>query len=797
MAVYAADIRVGVVGLPALTKLGKALDQVTRKTKLLNAELQKVKRAIKAPTISVNTSRALSDIQKVNRELDKLNSRKVAPTVGSSRGGGGGRGFGGGTGALGKGLLTGAGFGLAGTAGGLASVAAQALNPITLLGAGLGVAAVAAFDYGKAAAIAASETQRFETALRALTEGDDYVEALEAIKESSDRFFTTIPETTKQFTKLTAATTANGLSVEDTKNVYEGLAAANIALGGDAERLNGILLATQQVFSKGKVQAEELRGQIGERLPGAFALFAKSMDVSTAKLDKMLEMGQVSVEDFVTFSKALLEEFGDSADEQLGKSELAGQRLAKAFSDLQLKIGRVLQPLGAAIQDWATGVVESLDKIVTKLMEILNIGDEAIAKNIKILEAERNQLIQQAGGPFGAGLTGPEEARLRILESQLKTLKEQKAISDSLRQGTGTKTKPNQSEDLGGEGKGEESQTAKQLEREQLKALRLLEQQKDFLRTAEEKLKIAEFDLRISQAGNKFLAREIQLEKELFRIRASADKLAQDPRATPEALLAIFKQLKFAEQLIRNDFDKDIKDIMTNAGRALGEGLAESMEELENMEKMFMDFWKDIANKLPDNAFDTALNDSITSLKGALEDSLVGVLDVAIGKADDLGKVLSDIGRQLLSDVGRLFIRAAISQIPFPTFGPPGRASGGVVMPNTPYIVGENGPELVIPSSSGTVINNSAFDEARSSMASSSQTEAANSIVTTGGSEGSSSSLSSSEITVNYETSVINSVSYVTEEQFQEGMKKSANQGKSIAFKELRNRPASRVKAGV
>ena len=41
----------------------------------------------------------------------------------------------------------------------------------------------------------------------------------------------------------------------------------NQLLGGTG--LQGILLATQQVFSK-KVQA---RGQIGERLPGAFALF--------------------------------------------------------------------------------------------------------------------------------------------------------------------------------------------------------------------------------------------------------------------------------------------------------------------------------------------------------------------------------------------------------------------------------------------------------------------------------------------------------------------------------------------
>ena len=35
------------------------------------------------------------------------------------------------------------------------------------------------------------------------------------------------------------------------------------------------------------VQAEELRGQIGERLPGAFSTFAQAIGVSTAELDDM------------------------------------------------------------------------------------------------------------------------------------------------------------------------------------------------------------------------------------------------------------------------------------------------------------------------------------------------------------------------------------------------------------------------------------------------------------------------------------------------------------------------------
>ena len=794
MAVYAADIRVGVVGLPALTKLGKALDQCTKKTKALNAELQKVKRAIKAPTISVNTSRALSDIQKVNRELDKLNSRKVAPTVGSRGGGGGsGRRLAGASGALGKGLLTGAGFGLAGTAGGLASVAAQALNPITLLGAGLGVAAVAALDYGKAAAIAAGETQRFETALRALTVGDDYVKALEAIEETSNRFFTTIPETTKQFTKLTAATTANGLSIEDTKNVYQGLAAANVALGGDAERLNGILLATQQIFSKGKVQAEELRGQIGERLSGAFALFAQSSGISLKELDKNLERGEVNVEQFVKFSQYLLKQFGDTADEQLGKSELAGQRLGKAFSDLQLKIGRLLQPLGAAIQDWATGVVESLDKIVTKLMEILDIGEDAVIKNIKILEEEKNELLAKIGGPFGKRDPNAE-AQLRLIDSRLKKLRREKAIIDEMNKGTGKKSKLNKPKE---EEEGDKPKTPAQLERERLRALKAEESRLNQLRSREQSLEIAKAELAISMEDNKFKQVQLRLEQELLKIRI--DSINAILRAKSEEEKTVIKaETEIRKLIARREATLDFEDIMTDAGKALGEGLAESMQELEDMRDMFKTFWTDIAQSLPEDPLDTALNASVDSLKVALEDSIVGVLDVAINRAEDLGEVLTDIGRQLLSDVGRLFINAAINQIPFPTFDstPPGLANGGPMTGGQPYVVGERGPELIVPAQAGTVYNANAFDAARASMQSTGQTEATNSAVAIEAAEAEA-PLAPSDITVRYETSVINAVSYVTDEQFQKGMRDSANQARALTYKELRNRPAIRAKAGV
>ena len=137
---------------------------------------------------------------------------------------------------------------------------------------GIGAAAVAAI-----ADVTAfnNELQKQQRALsNTVATQAELEQAFQAIEQAGADFLVPIGDATQQFTKLNAAARSSGFSVSEVEEVYRGLAAANVALGGDTERLNGILLATQQVFSKGKVQAEELRGQIGERLPGAFAKFA-------------------------------------------------------------------------------------------------------------------------------------------------------------------------------------------------------------------------------------------------------------------------------------------------------------------------------------------------------------------------------------------------------------------------------------------------------------------------------------------------------------------------------------------
>jgi len=113
-------------------------------------------------------------------------------------------------------------------------------------------------------------------------------------------------------------------------------------------------------------------------------------------------------------------------------------------------------------------------------------------------------------------------------------------------------------------------------------------------------------------------------------------------------------------------------------------------------------------------------------------------------------------------------------------------ATGGPVNANTPYIVGERGPELMIPSSQGRIVSN---ENLRSEMDRSAATRSAMSRNTP-----------AAAIDVRYSVERINSVDYVTASEFQQGMaqaaKQGAIQGEQRAMRTLKNSASTRRSVG-
>jgi lambda family phage tail tape measure protein len=181
-------------------------------------------------------------------------------------------------------------------------------------------------------------------------------------------------------TRLSAAVKGAGGTVSDSAFAFRAVSEAVKATGGNAEQADGALLALTQVFSKGKVSAEELN-QIAERLPGTFTLFAKAAGMTGPQLQKALQEGQVGLNDLMKFLQLISTEYGQTALKIAGSSQEAGARLSVAMKNMQLEVGRALQPIGASLQSAFAEFITTITPSVVAALKGIAAAFEFLIEN--------------------------------------------------------------------------------------------------------------------------------------------------------------------------------------------------------------------------------------------------------------------------------------------------------------------------------------------------------------------------------------------------------------------------------
>lgn len=158
---------------------------------------------------------------------------------------------------------------------------------------------------------------------------------LEFLRETTDRLGLEFISTAGAFKMWQGAAKFSNLTANETRGIFESVANAGAKMKLSNEQVEGTFLALSQMLSKGKVQAEELRGQLGERLPGAFALAAKAMGVTEQELNKMLEKGEVIADEFLPrFAEQLDKSFGNDKNERIQGMQASVNRLKNEFDAL-------------------------------------------------------------------------------------------------------------------------------------------------------------------------------------------------------------------------------------------------------------------------------------------------------------------------------------------------------------------------------------------------------------------------------------------------------------------------------
>lgn len=182
-----------------------------------------------------------------------------------------------------------------------------------------------------------------------------------------------IEASTSGFKQLAASMMGTKLQGQATRDIFDGVSVAATAMNLSGEQVNGTYLALGQMMSKGKVQAEELRGQLGERLPGAFLIAARAMGVTQAKLNKMLEQGEVISDVFLPkFAAELKRTFEGALPDAINSLQANMNAFETETTRMKVQLGTELRPAMASFFETMSEGLREINPLLMSSGQSLN-----------------------------------------------------------------------------------------------------------------------------------------------------------------------------------------------------------------------------------------------------------------------------------------------------------------------------------------------------------------------------------------------------------------------------------------
>ena len=251
-----------------------------------------------------------------------------------------------------------------------------------LLGAFGVVGGVMAFaDFTKSVINTIKELDQLNFTLQAVVKNEGELARTKAfLTDLSMKYGSELLSTTNRYVKFNVAARQAGLTLKETERIFETVTETSAILGLKTDELTGVYLALEQMLSKGKVTTEELRRQLGERLPGAFDLMAKALKVTTAELDEMLKAGEVLSKEALPLLTDEIEKFYGLTGEGVDTLQTATQKLSSSW-DLLIETLNNSVGIGGLWQ----GILEGLSDALNGVNNFIQ-GTQAVSKSSAFIE---------------------------------------------------------------------------------------------------------------------------------------------------------------------------------------------------------------------------------------------------------------------------------------------------------------------------------------------------------------------------------------------------------------------------
>lgn len=311
--------------------------------------------------------------------------------------------------------------------GALDSVQSLALSYLSLQGAIMAAGAI--FN-------TAMQTDATKTSLAFILGGEDIADAkLKQLTDTAERLGLEFTSLTASYTSFIGAAKASNFALSEAEGIFNAVSGAGARLHLSADQISGSLLAIQQMISKGTVSAEELRGQLGERLPGAFAIAARAMGVTEMELNDMLKSGEVLASDLLPkLTVELNKTFGLDSTTKIDSMSSAWNRLKNVFSTAvseNSNISKFFTTILTGIGDVASSILKTVNSSSWKEF-FLRFG--AIAKggagNVAGMMVDRTLADNLKSDPKNNKNAGIEAFMKASQLEQIELLKTQTAIRD-------------------------------------------------------------------------------------------------------------------------------------------------------------------------------------------------------------------------------------------------------------------------------------------------------------------------------------------------------------------------------
>lgn len=293
------------------------------------------------------------------------------------------------------------------------------VGQLNALAAGAGIATLAA---GFKSVVEAG--MELESTFNALAQATGSTQAagaaLSFVDAEAKRLGINLQRSQKDFTNLAAAAKGTKLEGEGIQKVFSGISEAAVVTGRSADETSGIILALTQMLSKGTVQAEELTGQLGERLPGALQTAARAMNMSTSELLGQIQKGQVKADEFVArFADQLHKEMAERlpAATRTARAELA--RFNGELFKLKATMGTTLLPV---VTDLIRGLGFLINNVVKPGIWVVQMLGMEFAKTFADVKTVIDGVISLDFSGIWSGLTQNNQIMIEQMNDNWKRL---------------------------------------------------------------------------------------------------------------------------------------------------------------------------------------------------------------------------------------------------------------------------------------------------------------------------------------------------------------------------------------